>query len=513
MIDLPLETRVVTAEDLLRAIDQRLIEAASVLLPEGGTDRLVGMPTGPGWAAAVLLEDLFAACPGAPGPAHWLLLLAVTGRGPEASAVRALARQLELDGPEHAARTVLDSALPRLGEGRPDLPMRIVRNAVVVDVDYCSRHETNTGIQRVVRHIMPRWRDRHDIVPVAAIDEHTAYRSLSPYEQAHVFDFGRHRDQLDRSAEAEFVPELVVPWQTTVVLPELPHPHSSPFLSALAEFSGNRVGIVAYDMIPIITTELRPFGEAGIFQRYLTIVKHAHRVAGISSSATTEFQGFADMLPSQGLPGPRVAEVELAEDVGEPAATSWRPGPRPVIVVPGRRELHKNVNAVLHAAHRLWAEGLDFEVITLGGAGWDMRLLDQTVEQLLAEDRPLKTLGWVTDEQMWQTIREASFTVFVSLHEGYGLPIAESLSCGTPVITTNYGSQQEIAAKGGCLLVDPRDPTALTDAMRLLITDPDRLAQLRAEIPGRPRRTWDDYADELWDFFLDDRPRETLDAS
>jgi hypothetical protein len=35
--------------------------------------------------------------------------------------------------------------------------------------------------------------------------------------------------------------------------------------------------------------------------------------------------------------------------------------------------------------------------------------------------------------------------------------------------------------------------------MRTLLTDPDALQQLRREIPARPERTWQDYADELWD--------------
>ena len=39
--------------------------------------------------------------------------------------------------------------------------------------------------------------------------------------------------------------------------------------------------------------------------------------------------------------------------------------------------------------------------------------------------------------------------VFPSVHEGYGLPVAESLALGTPVITTEYGSTAEIAAGGG----------------------------------------------------------------
>jgi hypothetical protein len=58
---------------------------------------------------------------------------------------------------------------------------------------------------------------------------------------------------------------------------------------------------------------------------------------------------------------------------------------------------------------------------------------------------------------------------------------------------------REIAESGGVVTVDPRDADALADVMRRLLTDPDALAVLRAEIAARPSRDWRDYADELWE--------------
>jgi glycosyltransferase involved in cell wall biosynthesis len=101
----------------------------------------------------------------------------------------------------------------------------------------------------------------------------------------------------------------------------------------------------------------------------------------------------------------------------------------------------------------------------------------------------------MSDDELWQLIRDASFTVFISLHEGFGLPVAESLACGTPVLTTAYGSQGEIAAGGGALTVDPRDDTAVVDSLRRMLTDQELLSRLRAEAAERPTDTWSEYAD------------------
>lgn len=489
------------AMTILAALDQRLSAVAERLLPGPHSPP---RPTDvPGGVASTLLPELVAACGVEAGPAHWLLLTGVAARFPLAVEVEQMARALELDQPDVVAERILAEVLLDPAAGRLDLPMRIVSDAVVVDVDYCARNTTHTGIQRVVRETMARWKNGHHVVLVAGIDTRTAYRSLLPSESARVLAWGRGGpDDVDAVAPP---PELVVPWSTHVIWPEVVDPNFGERIGALAQYSGNTVGLIAYDMIPILTTELRPFGESGIFARFLSAVKHAHRVAGISSSATTEFRGFADMLPSQGLLGPDVREVELPEDIGDhefPPAGTYA-GSRPLVLLTGRREPHKNVRAALHAAERLWSEGLDFEVAMLGSRGWDERLLTETMDRLKTEGRPLTTLGWVTDEEMWGRIRDASFVVFASLHEGYGLPISEALACGTPVITSNYGSQREVGEKGGCILVDPRSDTDLTDAMRTLITQPERLAELRAEILHRPTRTWDDYAADLWRYLVE----------
>jgi glycosyltransferase involved in cell wall biosynthesis len=102
------------------------------------------------------------------------------------------------------------------------------------------------------------------------------------------------------------------------------------------------------------------------------------------------------------------------------------------------------------------------------------------------------------DAELWQHFRDARFSVFMSLHEGYGLPVVESLALGTPVLTANYGSLAEIAAAGGCLTADPRDDQQIVEKMLALLTDDGLVSRLETEAASIPRRTWSDYAAELW---------------
>ncbi|HQP48664.1 MAG TPA: glycosyltransferase family 4 protein [Spirochaetota bacterium] len=65
--------------------------------------------------------------------------------------------------------------------------------------------------------------------------------------------------------------------------------------------------------------------------------------------------------------------------------------------------------------------------------------------------------------------------VMSSLHEGFGLPAAEAMACGTPVVTTTAGALKEVVAHGECgLMVPPKDPVALKDAILEVLKDKKR---------------------------------------
>jgi glycosyltransferase involved in cell wall biosynthesis len=87
------------------------------------------------------------------------------------------------------------------------------------------------------------------------------------------------------------------------------------------------------------------------------------------------------------------------------------------------------------------------------------------------------------------------------LIEGYGLPVAESLASGTPVITSDYGSMAELAAGGGAVTIDPRDVGDIEEQMRRLLEDDGLLERLRREACERDLGSWDAYARDAWEFF------------
>jgi glycosyltransferase involved in cell wall biosynthesis len=222
----------------------------------------------------------------------------------------------------------------------------------------------------------------------------------------------------------------------------------------------------------------------------------------VSAAAAAEFRAYASALPAQGLAPPHIFECRLAEELAPPDAHTGpqahpdRDTPRPLVLCVGL-EPRKNPLGLLYAAERLWREQLDFELCFVAGSGWGDEAL-RRIDELARQGRPISIATALSERELAAAYRRARFTVFASLHEGYGLPVAESLACGTPVITTGYGSTKEVASGGGALLVDPRDDNSICDAMRRLLTDNVLLATLEQEIAARPVRTWEQYAAELW---------------
>ena len=84
----------------------------------------------------------------------------------------------------------------------------------------------------------------------------------------------------------------------------------------------------------------------------------------------------------------------------------------------------------------------------------------------------------LSDEELRLAYAGAAALVYPSRYEGFGLPVAEAMACGCPVITTKLASLPEVAGDAA-LYVDPDDPKSLREALNA-VRDPERRATLVA---------------------------------
>jgi glycosyltransferase involved in cell wall biosynthesis len=172
-----------------------------------------------------------------------------------------------------------------------------------------------------------------------------------------------------------------------------------------------------------------------------------------------------------------------------------------MVLCVGSHEPRKNHGAVVHAADRLWRAGLEFQLVFIGGNSWGNADTAAEIKDLIEAGRPLTIVSKPSDALLWSAYALATVSVFPSINEGFGLPVAESLAMGTPVVTSNYGSMAEIASQGGCLLVDPRDDVAIAAAIERILTDPTERERLSTEALARNNSSWAQYSQDLWDSF------------
>ena len=113
----------------------------------------------------------------------------------------------------------------------------------------------------------------------------------------------------------------------------------------------------------------------------------------------------------------------------------------------------------------------------------------------------VESLGFVTDEQLNWLYHHASAFVFPSLYEGFGLPVLEAMSAGTPVITSNRGALAEVTGEGACL-VDPLSPERLADAIERVLTDESYRRRLTKAGRDRARSfSWERTAEQTMEVY------------
>lgn len=385
--------------------------------------------------------------------------------------------------------------------------VRVVRGSTVVDVHHTARTGLATGIQRVVRMSIRRWIDKPG---VELVGWDADYRSIVQLTDGQIENALNGTLGLVRTDRKSVV---IVPWRSSYILPELAiEPDRLARVQALAEFSGNRTAVIGFDCVPLTSAETTARGMGSAFARNLRAVAEMDRVATISAAAAQEYAGWRAMLTSIGLRGPEITPILLPDEIDaapsdeslEAARAVLRPDALPLLLCVGSHEPRKNHLGVLHAAEMLWLRGREFRLVFIGGNAWRSELFLAEFGRLVDEGRPLTAMSKVTDAFLSSAYALADATIFPSFNEGFGLPVAESLAAGTPVITSNYGSMKEIADQGGAVLIDPRADSDIISAIDRTLFDGVTAARARAEARQRRHRTWDEYAAEVWDYFQRD---------
>jgi glycosyltransferase involved in cell wall biosynthesis len=174
----------------------------------------------------------------------------------------------------------------------------------------------------------------------------------------------------------------------------------------------------------------------------------------------------------------------------------------PYFLFAGTIEPRKNIDTLLTAWMQLPSSfRSESNLVILGMPGWKSAETLRRLTQLTREPSGVRYLGYVPESFVPGLTASAQALIYPSFYEGFGIPVAQAMAAGCPVIASNVASLPEVTG-GAALLIDPRSPGEIANAIRRVKESPVLADQLRSAGRERARLfTWDRAARESLEYF------------
>ncbi len=281
----------------------------------------------------------------------------------------------------------------------------------------------------------------------------------------------------------------------TLILTSLFPDNRLGYLEKLTQAPGRRIAFF-HDAIPLRDPNV-PAWERECHLRALRLLAGFDLVIAVSETSREDLLALA---AAHGLATPHVVAVPwpVSFDADRPPFTPPTSEPKTILYVSRLKDV-KNHLALLAACEALWQEGRVFALTLIGceDEARESAAILREIRRLARQGRAITWHAQVSEDALHAAYRAASFTVFASRQEGFGLPILESFWHGRGVICGGDGATGEVSRGPGARHVDTSRPEEFAAAMRPLLDDPTACEQLGREAYSRPLRSWDDYWHDL----------------
>jgi alpha-1,3-rhamnosyl/mannosyltransferase len=265
---------------------------------------------------------------------------------------------------------------------------------------------------------------------------------------------------------------------------------------------GPRLTATIYDMTCWMLPEMHSPANVAATKEYDDrVLRRATACVAISQSArrdAIEILGLAEDRVEAIYPG--VADGFFAATPQDARAAAKTYGlEKPYILFVGMIEPRKNIHRVLDVYSSLSAAvRSEYELVVAGPLGW---CKPETVRRLLRPAAGIRYLGYVPESDLPGLTAGAALFFYPSLYEGFGLPVAQAMACGVPVITSRGSALEEIGGED-VITVEPHCIDEMAAAVERLALS----LVLRSELGQRGRRraaqyTWARCAEQSLAFF------------
>ncbi|MGE5041791.1 MAG: glycosyltransferase family 4 protein [Candidatus Levyibacteriota bacterium] len=281
-------------------------------------------------------------------------------------------------------------------------------------------------------------------------------------------------------------------------------PYFEPFFVSLPLRKLGKTVVTIHDLTPIVFPQLFPSGIRGKvkFQVQKRLVKMSDAIITDSYASKKDIESFL------GFPSGKVHAIHLAASEDFKKAEMSVSGrktlcakyriPEKFILYVGDATPNKNLKRLVDSL----PAGLP--LVMVGSAltkkdvdpsnPWNAELV--YVQKKAEESKNIYLLGFVPDEDLPLLYNAATVFVFPSFYEGFGLPVLEAASCGTPVVTTKGGSIPEVIGEAA-YIIDPLDELSIETGIREVFESKDLQEKLSKKgLEQAKKFSWKKTADE-----------------
>ncbi len=364
---------------------------------------------------------------------------------------------------------------------------------LLVDVTATARIDHKTGIQRVVKNIAAALSERSK---PEMMERHFIY--CDDDNGWFVIDGNR----LEKPNKERLLPLVLLGdiFLTVDSSWEFYALHRRDFRAC--RMRGGQVITGLYDMVPL---KMKAFCSPGVpplfIEWFRTALTYSTGFVCISRAVADELHAILEAISF-----PRRMKIgywHLGADFVEaaPAGSENRHDKaRPRFLMVGTLEPRKGHRVALEAFERLWAAGVDVDLVIVGKEGWGVETLAQQIRKHAEHGHRLAWHVDADDTMLARMYRRCDALIAASFGEGFGLPVVEAGHFGKPVIASDIPVFHEVGAGAASVsFFEVGSAPALADAVRNFLA---HRGDVQLEAPRATWQSWRESAAQLEDVVL-----------
>jgi len=378
---------------------------------------------------------------------------------------------------------------------------------IIIDVTNAARDPANSGVIRVTRRISCELQKLVQVLFVVWDQEKKQYffptkiefDQLSQFNGPVLSGDGKLSPE-DRKLSLLDYLETNENSDTWLIFTETIDEGRASIVRKFARNNNISLAAIFYDAIPVLHPEFcKDSAVRNNHRHYMTGLAKCDLIIPISEYSSKCLRNF---WRDQNIIGCTVScNLLPGEFGGYPRTTTIKKtsSDKINILCVSTLEPRKNHKTLINACLLLQKEHpeLNWSLTLVGNRYAGAFEIAEEIQKISLDNPRIQWRGVVSDYTLDLLYKEASFTVYPSIIEGFGMPILESIWQGKPVICSNQGVMSELATEGGTLTTDILDEQLLANAIYQLCTDQELLSRLSQEAVNRKLKTWDDYTHQF----------------